>query len=117
MTTPTPPDPDREQRLSQIILTLVRTLEKGPDLDRNQFLADHPEFAAELEEFFAGRDRLEHLAGPLRQAARAGRPPGGEPEVRAGFRETVPPLPPDDGRAHREGRSPGLGSLGDFRLL
>src|SRR5262245_58137159 len=56
----------REGRLNEVLLAYVEALEAGRAPDRRAWLARHPEFAAELEEFFAGRDRLEHLAAPLR---------------------------------------------------
>src|SRR5947209_8228103 len=56
MTTHTSTEPERDQRLNAILLPLVRALERGEALDREQVLAAHPEFAAELAEFFAGRD-------------------------------------------------------------
>jgi serine/threonine protein kinase len=130
MTTPTPPDAGREQQLHRIILALVQALETGQAPDRTRFLAAHPEFAAELEEFFAARDRLERLAAPLRAAGRAARSSTGGPEVRglhgasdvpAVFPKSLDPLPPDQGAPSGDRRSAGpaseLGTLGDFRLL
>ncbi len=91
---PTPPaDPaaDREERLQEVLLACVEALQAGTALDRRQLLAAHPDFGPELEDFFAGYEEMEHLAAPLRTAARsleAPRPDGSE-----------------------------LGQLGDFRLL
>src|SRR5438067_454048 len=52
---------EREQQFHAILLALVQALEKGESVDQRQFLAAHSEFAAELEEFFAGRDCLRRL--------------------------------------------------------
>src|SRR5262245_61516920 len=60
---------DREQRLGEIVFAAVRAQEEGRPVDRGELLARHPEFAAELAEFFAGRDELDRLAAPLRAAA------------------------------------------------
>jgi serine/threonine protein kinase len=77
----------REQRLNAILVPLVKALEQGQAPARQQLLAEHPEFAAELEEFLAARDCLRRLTA---------REPG----------PRKPPIPAGD-----------LGMLGDFRLL
>jgi serine/threonine protein kinase len=78
---------ERERRLNALLLAVVQAREKGQALDRKEMLAAHPEFAAELEEFFAARDYLERVTAE---------PPVGHP----------PPGPAAD-----------LGTLGDFRLM
>src|SRR5207253_7570304 len=56
----------REQRLQEALAVCIEALEAGGE--RGQLLARYPEFAAELAEFFADRDRIDRLAAP-RQAA------------------------------------------------
>jgi serine/threonine protein kinase len=87
MTTPTATAVKRDQQLNAILLPLVQALENGQVPDRQGVLAAHPEFAAELAEFFAGRDCLARLTGPE---------PGG---------------------LRTPGPAADLGRLGDFRLL
>src|SRR5689334_6233103 len=72
MTTQTSTEAERDRRFNTVLLPLVQALEKGQPLDREQVLAAHPEFAAELAEFFAGREYLERMTG---REAGGGRPP------------------------------------------
>jgi WD40 repeat protein/HEAT repeat protein len=58
---------ERDQRLHAILATCLETLENGHPLDQGELLARHPEFAAELADFFAGRDQVDRLAAPLRE--------------------------------------------------
>jgi tRNA A-37 threonylcarbamoyl transferase component Bud32 len=62
------PASGREEELGAVIFACLQALEAGeapPEL-----LARYPEFAPELEQFFAGRDGFEQLAVPLRAAVR-----------------------------------------------
>ncbi|HKB41390.1 MAG TPA: serine/threonine-protein kinase, partial [Gemmataceae bacterium] len=61
----------REQRLEAVLASCLDALEKGQPLDRQELLARHPEFAAELAEFLDGREQLDRLAAPLRAIAPA----------------------------------------------
>jgi serine/threonine protein kinase len=93
MTRPHEPSAEREERLQDILAVYLEEQEAGRAEDRQELLARYPEFTAELAEFFAGGDRLDGLAAPLRQAIAPGP-------------DAVPP-PPDGNPA----------ALGDFRLL
>src|SRR5713101_5750281 len=44
-------------------------MENGTYLNQEEVLARHPEFAIELEEFFANRTEVDRLATPLRDVA------------------------------------------------
>jgi serine/threonine protein kinase/tetratricopeptide (TPR) repeat protein len=85
---------ERERRLGEVLAALLEAQERGERPDRDEWLARHPEFAAELAEFFDSADRLESVATPLREAVA---PPRGD--------ELPFALPGDHGR------------LGDFRIL
>src|SRR6516165_471928 len=85
---------ERERRLGEVLAALLEAQERGERPDRDEWLARHPEFAAELAEFFDSADRLESVATPLREAVA---PPRGE--------ELPLALPGEHGR------------LGDFRIL
>jgi serine/threonine protein kinase len=85
---------DREGRLNEVLLAYVEARQAGREPDRGRFLAWHPDLRSELEEFFAGHDEVERLAGALRE--------GGE--------RAAP------GRAAAAEPPPELGELGDFRL-
>ncbi len=71
MSTPHP-DPDgRAERWDSLLVACLEALEGGRGLDRAVLLAAHPEFARELAEFFAQRERIQHLAEPFRALAQA----------------------------------------------
>jgi len=59
----------REQRFEEALAACVEALEAGRGADRAALLARFPEFAQELAEFFADRDRIDHLAAPPTPAA------------------------------------------------
>ena len=61
----------REERLQAILLAYVEAAEAGRPPDRQRLLVAHPEFAAELADFFAGQDQVDGLAAPLRAVAQA----------------------------------------------
>jgi 2-oxo-4-hydroxy-4-carboxy--5-ureidoimidazoline (OHCU) decarboxylase len=48
---------EREVQLEQIVADYLEGLEAGRTEDRQALLAAHPEFAAELAEFFSMRDQ------------------------------------------------------------
>jgi serine/threonine protein kinase len=83
--------PDREERLNEALLGYVEARQAGREPDRGQLLATHPDLRGELEEFFASHDEVERLAAVLREGS------GRSVEPRSA--------------------APGVGELGDFRLL
>jgi WD40 repeat protein len=66
---------ERDQRLGEIVFSCLEAIEQGQPLDHREVLARHPEFAAELTEFFAERADLQRLAAPLREVAQAAQLP------------------------------------------
>jgi serine/threonine protein kinase len=99
-------DPNREERLNEILLACVEAIESGRAPDRRQLLSRHPEFAAELREFFALRDQMDRLAGPLWELAREGGPPAHVGSLGATPKAEAPSPPASD-----------LGQIGEFQLL
>jgi len=68
----------RELRVDEIIASYLEALDAGQAPDQNDFIAEHPEAAAELQAFFANRDEFARLAEPLLTAASLPNPePGG----------------------------------------
>jgi WD40 repeat protein len=67
--TPRSESSTREERLHELLLGYVEAVERGEGPDRGEFLARHPEFAAELADFFAGQDRFDSLAAGVRTPA------------------------------------------------
>src|SRR5688500_15929928 len=64
-------DTGREERLHAAVAACLEAVASEPAVDRQQVLARYPEFAADLEELFAGRDQFDGLAAPMRQVAQA----------------------------------------------
>jgi hypothetical protein len=71
---------EREHGFQEALATCIEALEAGAD--RGQLLARYPEFAQELAEFFADRDRIDRVAAPPPRA------PSEEPTL--GFSPATP---------------------------
>jgi eukaryotic-like serine/threonine-protein kinase len=56
----------RDEKLHEVLAAYYEAAEKGDDPDRRILLDRHPELAAELADFFAVQDEVNHLASPLR---------------------------------------------------
>lgn len=85
-------EPDREERRNRVLLAYVEALEAGLEPDRGQLLEAHPDLRQDLEAFLAGHDEVARITAPLRAPG-----PG----------DTRDPVGPP----------PGIGEIGDFRLL
>ena len=59
---------EREDRLGEVLARLMEVVETGETIVRADWLARHPEFVGELNEYFACEERLRSVAGPLREA-------------------------------------------------
>lgn len=70
-------EPDREERLHEVLLAYVEARQAGREPDRGRLLAGHPDLRNELEEFFAGHDEMERLAVALREGGQRGGPARG----------------------------------------
>jgi WD40 repeat protein/tRNA A-37 threonylcarbamoyl transferase component Bud32 len=57
----------RQARLEEVLEEYMRRIDRGEIVDRDHFLAQHPELADELRSYFAGSDEVERL---YRQAGR-----------------------------------------------
>ena len=64
---PNPDDP-RRQRLDDVIGEFLIAVDSGQNPDPREWLARHPELLPELAEFFADRERLDHLVQAVRPA-------------------------------------------------
>ncbi|MBN9523261.1 serine/threonine protein kinase [bacterium] len=101
---------DSDERLGAVLLEYEEAVERGEAPDRGRLLADHPEFARELAEFFATRDQVDRLAAPLRAAGEADGSGGDGADSDA----TIPHDPRGTaGRARR----PVLRRIGDYRIV
>jgi WD40 repeat protein/tRNA A-37 threonylcarbamoyl transferase component Bud32 len=100
---------DREQRLQAILLGYLQALDAGKAPSRQELLDQHPEFASDLQSFFADQDRIDRLAQPLR-----GEGPAEDDRPIA----EVPTMAPPEGTAASD---PALGTkiryFGDYELL
>src|SRR5947209_3059551 len=126
MADPSTHDPEREQRFNEVMAAYVLATETGPAPDRHELRARHPDLAAELDAFFADYDRVNRLAGPLREAARdaqttlggsvaTARPPEGtttEGAASSDFDSTRP----NNGSSHPPAAGARLRYFGDYEL-
>jgi tRNA A-37 threonylcarbamoyl transferase component Bud32/outer membrane protein assembly factor BamB len=55
----------RDERVNEVLAEYLEAVEAGCTPDRQAFLAQHAEFAAELSAFFANQDQFAHAAGQL----------------------------------------------------
>jgi WD40 repeat protein len=62
---------EREQRWGQVLVACLEAMENGSGPDRRGLLARYPEFASELEEFFAQREQVGQAVTPLATVLRA----------------------------------------------
>jgi hypothetical protein len=76
-------DTSREEQLGAIFVDWLECVERGETRDRQQWLAGHADFAVELDACLADEERLQALAAPLREVARAGRMTGPTPPAMA----------------------------------
>ncbi len=93
-------DFDREARRNEVLLAYVEAVQAGRGPDRSQFVAAHPDLRDDLELFLANNDEVERLMSPLRGIER-GKAHGLIGRV----------------RDRSDGPAPGIGELGDFRIL
>src|SRR5271156_3780919 len=106
--------PDRERRLCEILAAYFEFVEDGHSPDRTEWLARYPDYADEIGRFFDDQERLLRLTTPLRLTAQdAGERPADDPSQT--FRELTAGLESNAGEAGDI--EPGIGDLGDFRLI
>jgi serine/threonine-protein kinase len=75
--------PAREDRLGDVLATLLEAQECGASPPPAEWLNRYPEFAAELGEFFTSQDRLRTVAEPLREVFRVDPAPTPGPSCEA----------------------------------
>jgi WD40 repeat protein/tRNA A-37 threonylcarbamoyl transferase component Bud32 len=103
MTPSYPSDSSRQGLLEEVLEDYMQRLDRGEVVDREQFLARHPELSDELRSYFAGSDEVERLARPARRELPALSPSPTPPET-PGLEETT--------SAHG-----GVRRVGDYELL
>jgi serine/threonine protein kinase len=70
--TPSPTRHGRDDRLNGVLLAYLEACEAGREPDRAELFAAHPDLHDDLAAFFAGRDEIERLTGPVRDSAERG---------------------------------------------
>jgi len=63
---------ERQQRLQEVLVAYLEAVESGNAPHQKDFVERHPEFADELADFFAGRQQVDELAAPIREAVQSG---------------------------------------------
>ena len=109
-------NPERQERLQEILLGYVEASQAGTPPDRATFLAAHPEFAAEIVDFLASYDKLNRMAAPLRDSDGPRLGLGSQATLLAAIRSKSGEITegPNTGTTAAAGE---LGTLGDYRLL
>src|SRR5262249_17348288 len=98
-----PSDSSQQGLLEEVLEDYMQRLDRGEVVDREQFLARHPELIDELRSYFAGSDELERLARPTPRE-----PPAVSP---------YPTLPERPGLAGASSVDGGVRRVGDYELL
>src|SRR5262245_30606287 len=65
------PEVDSDERLGELIATYLRASETGRPVDREEFIAQHPELGSELEIFFSNHDDVQRHSRSRREVASA----------------------------------------------
>src|SRR5260370_18635506 len=62
---------ERDERWGEVLVACLKAIDDGKVPDRQALLAEYPNFAGELEEFFAEHAYFGRLAAPLRPLVQA----------------------------------------------
>jgi WD40 repeat protein/tRNA A-37 threonylcarbamoyl transferase component Bud32 len=100
----------REESVNEAIADFLDAAAAGRAPDPYEFIARHPEIAAELQAFFADREQFKEFALPVLPAARRPAQPDKEPE------RAAPTLAPGEARP-AGGRLGTVRYFGDYELL
>ncbi len=92
-------EPSRERKLESILHDYLRAVDAGQQPDREELLRQHTELAADLLEFFADQEKMEHFARSLHKAQL------GDPTIGA------------DGSSEPETTAARIRYFGDYELL
>src|SRR3954447_24871077 len=60
---------EHDRRLDEVVTTYLKDIEMGRAPNQPEWLARHPDLAADLADFFAAQDQVDQLAAPLRARA------------------------------------------------
>src|SRR5436305_6051857 len=96
-----PRNPARQGQLEEVLSEYMQRLDRGEAVDREQFLARHPELADELRSYFADSDEVERLGRQARADLPA--PPRGPAHGGSGPAHSLCPARgagPASGRGH-----------------
>jgi hypothetical protein len=92
-------EPSREQKLESILHAYLQAADAGQKLDREDLLRQHPELAADLNDFFADQEKMDRFAKSMHKG------PIGEATIGA------------DGSSETENTLPRIRYFGDYELL
>ena len=63
----------RERLLNEVVAAYLQAVDAGRPPDRQRLIGQFPDFAAELQSFFADQDRLKRIAVPVDSTSEWGR--------------------------------------------
>ena len=79
--------------VDEVLAEYLQLVDKGETVDREAFVAAHPDVADALESYFAGADEVDRVAGPVIGATAAGAAAGQETVVQTDFQSEAGDVP------------------------
>jgi WD40 repeat protein/serine/threonine protein kinase len=121
---------DRDRQVNEIITAYLQAVDAGQTPDRQEWLRQYPEYAAELQAFLADYERVDRMAEPLRPAekgtgpiCRNGPEAGTDAQRWSSHQSDLSAFPPNEAATVDSGQPVPVGAgttiryFGDYELL